>query len=408
MRPAILLPFLLFACSPQEPGAWDDVQRAESPIVNGQAESGHPEVGLLYLQGQPACTATLIGSRTVLTAAHCVTNEKQPPFQLISPISFKLAGQMYMAASVVMHQGYGWTGGSWVGDVAVVRLGQAVQGVTPTRITSAAPQQGETVTLVGYGYTSDTATSSFGVKRKATNTIGNMTQNLITFYGATGSVGNICFGDSGGPAFAVRGGVEYQVGVHSFGESDCGVTEHDQRVDFYHGWITSQAQGDLYTGPPEQPPPADQDTKPPTVQFVTPSDSAQLGPSFQVHVAAQDDVGVVQVDLFIDGKQALKKVQPPYRFQLTELATGEHNLRAEALDQVGHRSSTLIKVQVREGLSSTDTPADQPSLLHNPQDNPGGELLGSCSYAGSSPSCSLAGLLLLALAGLVTCRRRRS
>jgi len=389
------------ACTLEDPGLW--VGEHEAAIVNGAQDPGHPQVGLLYIQGTPSCTATLVGSRTVLTAAHCVTDDNQPPFQLVGPISFKLGNQMYMASSTVMHPGYSYNG-SWVADVAVVRLGQVVQGVTPARIAGAPPAKGETVTLVGFGYTSDSASSSFGVKRRATNTIGAMTQNLITFYGATGSVGNICFGDSGGPAFAVRGGVEYLVGVHSYGEGACGVTEHDQRADVYLSWIEQQAQGDLYKGSTTAPPPGD--TKAPSVQFLTPRSSDQLAPSFQVQVAAQDDVGVTLVELFVDGKQSFTKAQAPYQFSVQNLAGGAHTLRAEALDQAGHRTSSTIQVAVREGFSSP-APSGGTTKLTHPASDDEGQLLGSCSYGpvGRPPGASAGLFLLLGL--LVALRVRR-
>lgn len=379
---------------PEDAEPW--VGEREAAIVNGTQDSGHPQVGLLYIQGTPSCTATLVGSRTVLTAAHCVTDDKQPPFQLVGPISFKLGDQMYLASSTTMHPGYSYNG-TWNADVAVIRLGQAVQGVIPARIAKTAPAKGETVTLVGFGYTSDAASSSFGVKRRATNTIGAMTQNLITFYGASGSVGNICFGDSGGPAFAVRGGVEYLVGVHSYGEGACGVTEHDQRADFYRPWIEQQAQGDLYTGSPSAPPPGD--TKAPTVQFLTPRDNNQLAPSFQVQVAAQDDVGVARVELFVDGKQSFTKAHAPYQFSVQSLAGGAHTLRAEAVDQAGHRTSSMIQIVVRDGLSS-QTPADSTgatTTLSHPAAADEGQLLGSCSYGPvGRPPAAPTGLFLLA------------
>lgn len=366
-------------------------------IINGAQDPHHPEVGLLYLQGQPACTATLIGSHTVLTAAHCVTNDKQAPFNTVQAVSFKVGDVMYMASQVHMHEGYGYTNGRWVADVAVVRLVQAVQGVTPARVTKTAPVTGEAVTLVGFGYTSDSAASSFGVKRKAQNTIAQVSQNLITFYGATGSVGNICFGDSGGPAFTVREGVEYVVGVHSFGDGACGVAEHDQRVDYYHGWIAQRAQGDLYTGPPA-------DTMPPSVKFLAPSDNAQTGPTFQAQIAAQDDVVVSRVELFIDGVQAQQKAQPPYNFTVQSLPAGVHNLRAEAVDGAGHRVSSLVRVEVRSDLPARTTEGTDTSLVRPGEAAPG-ELLGSCSFGGSAAPGGAGAWLLLGLAALLLRRR---
>jgi V8-like Glu-specific endopeptidase len=252
--PRILLALALTGCLPLEQDPGPEVSRTEAAIVNGAVDQGHVQVGLLYQRGRAACSATLVGTHTVLTAAHCVTDDKHPPYRPISPISFSLVrgGQVYIAQQdgVAIHPDYGYVNGTWKADVAVVRLSQMVKGVTPARVASGPPQLGETVTLVGYGYSAEGATASFGVKRVAQNRIAKLSDHLLTFHGSDG--GNLCFGDSGGPAFAERQGQEELVGIHSYGEGACGVVEHDQRADHYHAWIEQEAGGNLYDGPTDR------------------------------------------------------------------------------------------------------------------------------------------------------------
>lgn len=249
----IALALALAGCLPLEE-AVPEVGWTEAAIVNGSVDHGHVQVGLLYQRGRAGCSATLIGTHTVLTAAHCVTDDEHPPFRPISPISFSLfsGGQMYIAQQdgVAIHPDYGYVSGTWKADVAVVRLSQTVKGITPARVSAAPPSLGETVTLVGYGYAAESASASFGVKRKAQNRIAKLSEHLLTFHGSDG--GNLCFGDSGGPAFAVRQGQEELVGIHSYGEGACGVVEHDQRADRYRAWIEQEARGDIYDGPTDR------------------------------------------------------------------------------------------------------------------------------------------------------------
>jgi len=347
LLPLLVLSALVYGCSYDPAELSNDelvaIEAQQQPIVNGSFDTGHPAVGLLYLKGVPSCTATLIGSRTVLTAAHCVTDASSPPYTPIFPIAFATgpgkSSPMVMADTIKIHPGYGAKV-----DLAVVRLKQAIKGVTPASIASTPPKLGEAVTLVGYGYTSDKDAGSFGVKRKAHNTIGKISATLITFYGAAGSSGNICFGDSGGPAFAIRGGREVLVGVHSYGDGACGVAEHDVRADAYLHWMGQQAAGDLFAGTAGQ----QGDSAPPEIEILSPAPHARLATSFSVKLKASDDVALARVELFLDGTQRYAKVQAPwtFSFQLDGVRGGAHTIRADAVDIAGRRSSALIQVRV--------------------------------------------------------------
>lgn len=385
------------------------VDELQSHIINGNPDPDHEAVGLLHIEGYPGCTATLVGPQTVLTAAHCVTTG----WGNLSPIAFSLtpSSTVYASSKVSAHPEFM----SNNVDIAVVRLQQVVPGVAPMPVATTPPTMGEQVTLVGFGVTSESADDSFGVKRKATNTIGKITSGEIVFYGTAGSNGNICGGDSGGPAFAVRNGVEVQIGVHSWGEASCGVAEHDTRVDAYLQWIETQAQGDLVD--------ATKDEQPPQVAIESPADNALLDPSFTVIVRAVDDVGIDRVGLVVDGDMLDHKTQPPFTFEVQDLPGGPHTLVAEAVDLAGNQGSAMITINVRQDIDPIRGWALPPAVDEGSTQNPGSgsgsggtggfderpsEEAGGCSVAhhqgGGGRGWVLLGLL--GLVGLVLNRRR--
>jgi V8-like Glu-specific endopeptidase len=382
------------SCEPVEPS------RLEAAIVNGTVDPGHPAVGVQTVQGELWCTATLIGTRTVLTAAHCVVPEEKPPYTLSPQQGFSLDGVAtpIPAASVTYHPGYDAV--NIDNDVAVIRLSQDVPGITPVQLATTAPVVGETIEIVGYGVTSEYAEDD-GTKRRTQNTVGLVTPTQYVFYGASGSVGSHCYGDSGGPSFAVRGGKQLQVGVHSWGEDVCGVAEHDTRVDAFYGWIKQQAQGDLYDG-----------NAAPTVTIVSPAPNATVPSAFQVDVSVHDDVGVVRVELTVDDQllDAQQQPQGSCQLEVSGLAAGLHRLRVEAIDAGGLRGSAKVSVTVQSAGAGgdPDSAQQQPGAPQGPAGAPSGpgvvEITGACAFVPTDPPAAAPWVLLLAL---LRARRRR-
>ena len=238
-------------------------------LFGGVADPGHPSVGLLTSPlSDPGmvrvCSATLVGKRTLLTAAHCVAGA--------GPFSFTLGSSTYAVASVTPHPSFAGGGKSvgtaaeFANDIGLAVLQREPTGVAPTPVSSRAPTAGARVTVVGFGVTKSSAKDA-GVKRMATTQIGFIWSEFFSFATASKSAAQLCGGDSGGPTFLMQDGVEVQVGVHSMGNCDKG-TSIDRRIDTHLAWIRSQAAGDLVvdtlaahapgsTVPPGQPTPTD-------------------------------------------------------------------------------------------------------------------------------------------------------
>ena len=346
-----LLLTLLLGCGPGvdllEPG---EIAGVERPVVNGQTDNGHLAVGALISGGTSACTATLVGKHTVVTAAHCVCDGT--PCKLRSPVNLYLGGYpsggtKYTAYKVIPHPSY--TAGN-KSDLAVVILKTDVTGITPQIISSTPPKAGETIVMVGYGLTGE-KTGTFGTKRMATNKIDSVSSSTYYIKGASGFDGNICNGDSGGPSFASRNGKDVFIGVHSTKTNYCGYAATDMRVDAFRSWITTQASGDIFTGSPP-------DIEPPQVVMLSPKAGAETTRDFTVSVLASDDIGVTKVVAYVDAKQVGSLTAMPYDFPLKNQTLGSHTVEVVAHDAYGRTSSAAIAITVKDKVTPPPTKKD--------------------------------------------------
>jgi hypothetical protein len=183
-------------------------------VVGGTTTTARPEVGMFIamtpdLMNSHACTATLIGPREFVTAAHCLADQAVPTnnftvhnyqlkvptpnFQVDSstPCSMGCPAGYFCdvlnnvcAQNVAVERVFP----QWVQlgaqDLAVGRLAQT-PALSPASIATAAPASNANLTLVGYGCINRNGSGS-GVRR------------YKTFSGLSA---NYCSGDSGGPTF---------------------------------------------------------------------------------------------------------------------------------------------------------------------------------------------------------------
>lgn len=131
---------------------------AELPILNGTPNSGKPAIGLLSTKFG-SCTATLISSRVIVTAAHCFGFDNtqsglgSPPdfANKTTGASFRLdSGASFNVTKFsVLGTGIGEA------DLAVAQLESDVDSsqATPIPLASSAPTNGASVSAWGYGCT---------------------------------------------------------------------------------------------------------------------------------------------------------------------------------------------------------------------------------------------------------------
>jgi subtilisin family serine protease len=115
------------------------------------------------------------------------------------------------------------------------------------------------------------------------------------------------------------------------------------RVDAHAALVPGQSGG---------PPP---DASSPEVSILSPAKGSLMSGLVPVDVAANDDVGVARVELFVDDRRYATATMPPYQFvgDATRVAPGPHTLRAYAYDtsdNVGRTTSHQILLTPGVGL----------------------------------------------------------
>ena len=91
------------------------------------------------------------------------------------------------------------------------------------------------------------------------------------------------------------------------------------------------------------------DTTPPTTSITAPANNATVSGTITVTATASDNVGVTQVQLYVDGALASTDAASPYTFSLNtnSLANGTHTLMTKAYDAAGNvGSSANVSVTV--------------------------------------------------------------
>lgn len=249
MRATLLLvsTLLVMSCVGGEDDSSPNPSESANAIVGDDLADGEmPAVVRLqleYADGLSTCTGTLIGSRTVLTARHCVENLRDPHIGACTMhVLIDRAGrstndpqtERYAAVRCDVLARSGVLPSET--DLATVRLEQPVVGIRPAALATETSPRGR---YTAYGYGSFGAPPSLGTlcehhsdghKRKA------------SYDGALGfRFGQVtCAGDSGGPHFIT--GTSVVAGVTSSGYAIVGAYEVNAGVAVHRAWIVDQIQ----------------------------------------------------------------------------------------------------------------------------------------------------------------------
>ncbi len=207
------------------------------------------------------CGGTLIQSRYVLTASHCINDVPASKLDVIVGIhdlsNEANEGQRIAVTNIRTHEAFNVM--SLNNDIALLELATDAIGITP--VTLITPelmtqlQAGDLLTTMGWGDTDgNNQSSSFPVilnevelplvdNSQCQTTYLELTDNML----CAGGEGNkdSCQGDSGGPLIATLSNQNYQAGIVSFGDG-CGllgVPGVYTRLPEFTDWISTRIEG---------------------------------------------------------------------------------------------------------------------------------------------------------------------
>jgi secreted trypsin-like serine protease len=246
----------LAACGPVETEWTPDVASLRQAIIGGTVDSTDTNVFALVIAyfsttdgtGTPiaeaVCSSTLIGTNSLLTAAHCTY--PTPPVAPAGSQSLRIkvcnvtdlstaTGASFISA---LRADYDPSYDSTVenADIGMVLLPQP-PGPTPKPWNTAdiSADTGQTMRVIGYGQTSSTDNSP-PVRRLVNLPL----ESPISDRFQVGTGQGTCHGDSGGPSLLTgTDGLERVVGVHAYGPNDCSGAGEDMRVDANQAWINT-------------------------------------------------------------------------------------------------------------------------------------------------------------------------
>lgn len=269
------MPLLLLLAACSAAPEVETVGVAEESIVRGEVDDGHAQVMALMIPNldgsETLCTGTLYAKRTIVTAAHCLTNAAivfayhgNDFFGDFEQLFFEPSGWTNWALGTEWKLHPKWDPATLNADIATIYLDRDPPfKPMPIALHNISNRyEGDMVEIVGYGgigsddnastidsYTKRSGFSTFQGSPMKTPLppnphpglgIKKVRDQLMELSGAD-PLANPCFGDSGGPALMEFFGKQHIVGVGSWTGDFCEEFSYYVRVHDFLPFLVKQA-----------------------------------------------------------------------------------------------------------------------------------------------------------------------
>lgn len=375
LRPASHFRSFILACCVLLSSA--SVLRAQSqsqPILDGAtvSESVYPFVARLSVDGELLCTGTLVGSRYVLTAAHCFFDENNRRAVGNTDVVARMNGQEYSSTKVTIHPNYRSRSSACVEgetDAAVVELSSDVSVATPIELLDSPAAVGTSLILVGYGTQGPGSTGEDGtippvgfvnvgptvIEGYGDNPPQQKSSSSYFYWSFDPGESNTGSGDSGGPAFYQTTTQNFLAGITCGGDGNAefGTTSFDTRADLIKSWVLSITGGSPSGSAPGFP--------------KLKTQSAALGQAFSMSISA---TGTAPISLEASGLPAGLSLSGS-TISGTPTESGRFTVTLTATNSLGSASTNFVIVvsgfdpalSVRKVLLQFDSAGDGSDFL---------------------------------------------